>query len=106
LSRYLARSRFAFLTVAALFALCPQGIADPAPAIHYAPAENLEHIGVALIDGDRNEIGMAAYVLTDWPVMPGAVLRRLRLAPRSRVGHRNDPSFDKAIAYLTNAWQS
>jgi hypothetical protein len=38
--------------------------------------------------------------------MPGAVLRRLRLAPRSRVGHRNDPSFDKAIAYLTNAWRS
>jgi transposase len=35
---------------------------------------------------------IAAYVLTDWPVMPGAVLRRLRLAPRRRVGHRNDPS--------------
>ncbi len=53
-----------------------------------------------------NLFRMAAYVLKDWPVMPGAVLRRLRLAPRSRVGHRNDPSFDKAIAYLTSAWRS
>ena len=37
--------------------------------IHYAPAENLEHIDVALIDGPRHEIDLAAYVLTDWPVM-------------------------------------
>ncbi|HEY8032495.1 MAG TPA: phospholipase D-like domain-containing protein [Methylocella sp.] len=43
--------------------------ADPAPVIHYAPTENLEHIDVALIDGARHEIDMAAYVLTDWPVM-------------------------------------
>ena len=43
--------------------------ADPAPAIHYAPGENLEHVDVALIDGAQHEIDMAAYVLTDWPVM-------------------------------------
>jgi phosphatidylserine/phosphatidylglycerophosphate/cardiolipin synthase-like enzyme len=43
--------------------------ADPAPVIHYAPAENLEHIDVALIDRAEHEIDMAAYVLTDWPVM-------------------------------------
>jgi phosphatidylserine/phosphatidylglycerophosphate/cardiolipin synthase-like enzyme len=43
--------------------------ADPAPVIHYAPAENLEHVDVALIDGVRHEIDMAAYVLIDWPVM-------------------------------------
>jgi phosphatidylserine/phosphatidylglycerophosphate/cardiolipin synthase-like enzyme len=43
--------------------------ADPAPVIHYAPTENLEHIDVALIDDARHEIDMAAYVLTDWPVM-------------------------------------
>ena len=47
-----------------------------------------------------NLFRIAACVLTDWPVMPGAVLRRLRLAPRSRVGHRNDPSFDKAVHTL------
>jgi phosphatidylserine/phosphatidylglycerophosphate/cardiolipin synthase-like enzyme len=31
--------------------------------------ENLEHIDVALIDRAEREIDMAAYVLTDWPVM-------------------------------------
>jgi len=38
--------------------------ADPAPVIHYAPAENLEHIDVALIDRAEHEIDLAAYVLT------------------------------------------
>jgi hypothetical protein len=31
-----------------------------APVIHYAPAENLEHVDVALIDGARHEIDLAA----------------------------------------------
>ena len=35
------------------------------PVIHYAPAENLEHIDVALIDRAEHEIDLAAYVLTD-----------------------------------------
>jgi phosphatidylserine/phosphatidylglycerophosphate/cardiolipin synthase-like enzyme len=38
-------------------------------AIHYAPAENLEHIDAALIDSASRQIDMAAYVLTDWPVI-------------------------------------
>ena len=42
-------------------------IADP--SIYYAPAENLEKIDVALIDSARASIDMAAYVLTDWPVL-------------------------------------
>jgi len=49
--------------------LCQAASADPAPIIHYAPAENLEHIDVALIDTAKREIDFAAYVLTDWPVM-------------------------------------
>ena len=52
-----------------LLASLAPGKADPAPVIHYAPAENLEHIDVALIDGARHEVNMAAYVLTDWPVI-------------------------------------
>jgi phosphatidylserine/phosphatidylglycerophosphate/cardiolipin synthase-like enzyme len=52
-----------------LLASLVPGAADPAPAIHYAPGENLEHVDVALIDGAQHEIDMAAYVLTDWPVM-------------------------------------
>jgi phosphatidylserine/phosphatidylglycerophosphate/cardiolipin synthase-like enzyme len=47
--------------------------ADPAPIIHYAPAENLEHIDVELIDSARREIDFAAYVLTDWPVMQALI---------------------------------
>jgi hypothetical protein len=29
--------------------------ADPAPTVHYAPAENLEHIDVELIDSARRK---------------------------------------------------
>ena len=61
----LRASQATFLLLAPLAPCC----ADPAPVIHYAPAENLEHIDVALIDGARHEIDMAAYVLTDWPVI-------------------------------------
>jgi phosphatidylserine/phosphatidylglycerophosphate/cardiolipin synthase-like enzyme len=55
------------ILAAALLAICPAARSDP--AIHYAPAENLEHVDVALIDTARNEIDIAAYVLTDWPVI-------------------------------------
>jgi phosphatidylserine/phosphatidylglycerophosphate/cardiolipin synthase-like enzyme len=66
----IASSQFRVSLTAVLFltSLAPCG-ADPAPVIHYAPTENLEHIDVALIDGTRHEIDMAANVLTDWPVM-------------------------------------
>jgi phosphatidylserine/phosphatidylglycerophosphate/cardiolipin synthase-like enzyme len=53
----------------ALLALSFPSNADPAPTIHYAPAENREHVDVALIDNAKHEIDFAAYVLTDWPVM-------------------------------------
>jgi phosphatidylserine/phosphatidylglycerophosphate/cardiolipin synthase-like enzyme len=57
------------LTAALFLALLDPCYADPAPVIHYAPAENLERVDVALIDGAKHEIDMAAYVLTDWPVI-------------------------------------
>ena len=62
-----ARPRIAVSLFLAL--LTPPCCADPAPVIHYAPAENLERVDVALIDRADHEIDMAAYVLTDWPVM-------------------------------------
>jgi phosphatidylserine/phosphatidylglycerophosphate/cardiolipin synthase-like enzyme len=62
-----------------------------APTVHYAPAENLEHIDVGLIDGARREIDFAAYVLTDWPIMQAltraaerGVKVRMYLACRAR----------------------
>jgi phosphatidylserine/phosphatidylglycerophosphate/cardiolipin synthase-like enzyme len=54
---------------AAFVAIGALSRADPAPIIHYAPTENLEHIDVELIDSARHEIDFAACVLTDWPVM-------------------------------------
>ncbi|SFK02980.1 phospholipase D-like domain-containing protein [Methylocapsa palsarum] len=42
---------------------------DPPPAVHFAPAENLERIDVSLVDQAKATIDMAAYVMTDWPVM-------------------------------------
>ena len=64
------KNHFKCTALAFAFAiLCQAALADPAPVIHYAPAENLEHIDVALIDSARHEIDFAAYVLTDWPVM-------------------------------------
>src|SRR5262245_5984884 len=59
----------AILASAAFIAIGALSHADPAPTVHYAPAENLEHIDVELIDSARHEIDFAAYVLTDWPVM-------------------------------------
>jgi phosphatidylserine/phosphatidylglycerophosphate/cardiolipin synthase-like enzyme len=43
--------------------------AEPAPVIHNSPTENLEHIDVGLLDTARREIDLAAYVLTDWPII-------------------------------------
>ena len=60
-----ARARIAACLL--LASLAP-GRAEPAPVIHYAPGENLEHIDVDLIDRAQHEIDMAAFVLTDWPL--------------------------------------
>ncbi len=61
---------FRFSLVAGLFlaSLVPCS-ADPAPVIHYSPTENLEHVDVGLIDRAERDIDMAAYVLTDWPII-------------------------------------
>jgi hypothetical protein len=61
---------------------------DPAPIVHYAPAENLEHVDVALIDGARQEIDLAAYVLTDWPVT-GTASNRVTIAEQRRTGSQD-----------------
>ena len=55
----------AILACAAFMAIGTLGHADPALIIHYAPAENLEHVDVELIDSAKHEIDFAAYVLTD-----------------------------------------
>lgn len=41
--------------------------------IHYAPTENLEHVDTELLRSARARIDMAAYSLTDWPVIDALV---------------------------------
>jgi len=50
-----------------------QGSAGPNPQIHYAPAENLEKLDVSLIDSAQKSIDLAAYVITDWPVIEALI---------------------------------
>jgi phosphatidylserine/phosphatidylglycerophosphate/cardiolipin synthase-like enzyme len=59
----------AAITSAVFVAIGALSRADPAPTVHYAPAKNLEHIDVALIDTAQHEIDFATYVLTDWPII-------------------------------------
>lgn len=64
--------------------LIPVCLADSVPVIHYAPIENLEHADVALIDQAEHNIDIAAYVLTDWPVMR-ALLRAAQRGVKIRL---------------------
>jgi phosphatidylserine/phosphatidylglycerophosphate/cardiolipin synthase-like enzyme len=59
----------AAITSAVFVAIGTMSRADPAPTVHYAPAENLELVDVELIDTAQREIDFAAYVLTDWSVI-------------------------------------
>jgi hypothetical protein len=84
-----ARPRIAVSLFLAL--LTPPCCADPAPVIHYAPAENLERVDVALIDRADHEIDMAAYVLTDWPVMQARPFDREALWAQTQRADRMKP---------------
>ncbi|WP_051952898.1 hypothetical protein [Methylocapsa aurea] len=51
--------------VGLILASLAAGFAEQPPIIHYAPAENLEHIDVALIDQAQSTIDIAAL---SWPI--------------------------------------
>jgi phosphatidylserine/phosphatidylglycerophosphate/cardiolipin synthase-like enzyme len=75
------RSGRAFALVLLSFSLAG---ADTPPIVHYAPVENLENIDVALIEKAVRKIDIAAYVLTDWPVI-SALIRAAERGVRVRV---------------------
>ena len=54
------------------------------PELHFAPAENLETVDVAAIDTARRTIDMAAFVLTDQPVLE-ALIRAARRGVEIRI---------------------
>ncbi|PNG27123.1 phospholipase D-like domain-containing protein [Methylocella silvestris] len=84
--RSFASAALAGLVLVAIAAAAPESSPIPrsATSIHYAPAENLERIDVSLIDQAEREIDMAAYVLTDWPVMQ-ALSRAARRGVKIRI---------------------
>ncbi len=63
---------FAFLGLSALLAWAWPAEAGQAE-IHYAPVENLERIDVELLSSARFKIDLAAYSLTDWPVIDALI---------------------------------
>jgi phosphatidylserine/phosphatidylglycerophosphate/cardiolipin synthase-like enzyme len=46
--------------------------------IHYPPAENLEHVDVALLRSAHTKIDMAAFSLSDWAVTDALIDARRR----------------------------
>lgn len=70
--------------LALVFVLLSLTRADSPPIVHYAPVENLEHLDVALLDRAERKIDIAAYVLTDWPVI-SALIRAAERGVRVRV---------------------
>jgi hypothetical protein len=92
----------AVLASAVVVAVGALSRADPAPTIHYAPAENLEHVDVELIDSAQHEIDFAAYVLTDWPVVQA--LTRFA-AVCERASHQSSKaSASSGPSAATSAW--
>ena len=82
-----AKAACVLASIAGASALWQSGAGPARPAIeeasvHYAPAENLEHIDVGLIDRADTSVDMAAYVLTDWAVIQ-ALIRAAGVASRS-----------------------
>ena len=61
----------------AAFAFIAPATAEPVE-VHYAPIENLERLDVALLQSARTKIDLAAYSLTDWPVIDALIDARRR----------------------------
>lgn len=83
------------IAVAAAF-----GASAPAAAgeveIHYAPVENLERVDVDLLRSARVQIDMAAYSLTDWPVVDALIdAHRRGVALRIVLDPNQQHAFDR-----------
>lgn len=70
--------RLSLFAGALAFVAPPFVSAAEAPEIHYSPTENLERLDVALLRAARAKIDLAAYVLTDWPIIDALIDARRR----------------------------
>lgn len=94
-----ATGAFVALSLAIALPLPPAWAEPAAPMVelHYAPAEDLERIDVALIGSARASIDMAAYFLTD-PAVIDALLEAVKRGVAVRVVL--DPTHEQAYALL------
>lgn len=69
--------RFLLLALVAAVASAPVVAAEPIE-IHYSPIENLERLDVVLIDEAETSLDVAAYILTDRPVIDALILAKER----------------------------
>jgi phosphatidylserine/phosphatidylglycerophosphate/cardiolipin synthase-like enzyme len=97
----------AAIAVLALVAFAPAAAGQPAPRyeLHYSPAEDLEAIDVATIDGAAHTFDGAAFVLTDVPVMEALTRAaergvRVRLIVDARQDRPRGERIDAALAAL------
>jgi|SRR6185437_4900922 len=90
----------AAFTMPVAIAPARSGSAAPPPfEQHFAPDENLERIDVGALDGARRSIDIAAYVLSDLPVI-AALTRAAQRGVRVRV-FRQLNDFDPSKASTT-----
>ena len=61
--------RLSFRMMAQALGLIALVIHASAAELHYAPIENLERLDTQRLNTARKTIDMAAYVLTDWPII-------------------------------------
>ena len=69
--------RLLLLAVVTIVAPMPLIAAEPIE-IHHSPIENLERLDVALIDEAETSLDVAAYILTDRPVIDALILAKER----------------------------
>jgi hypothetical protein len=79
---------------------CLPILAPPASAgeveVHYAPSENLERVDVGLLRSAHTKIDMAAYSLTDWPVIDALIdVHRRGVAVRIVLDPSQQHAFDR-----------
>lgn len=71
---------------------------------HYAPRENLEHIDVALLNGARETIDFAGYIVTDRPVIDALNAAKARgVSVRLLLDHTQRHDLERLAPVLSEA---
>lgn len=72
--------------------------------LHYAPRENLEHIDLALLNGARETIDFAGYIVTDRPVIDALNAAKARgVSVRLLLDHTQRHDLERLAPVLSEA---